>query len=278
MNIAVSSGKGGTGKTLISTSLTLSYPGSTYIDMDVEEPNGAIFIKPEIEKRIRFTVPIPEFNENTCTFCGKCAEACVYNAISVIPQANKILFFNELCHNCGVCSFVCPVPGTIVEKPKEIGTIKIGNNNRFIEGILDIGVPSAVPLISGMKKYFPKKGITIIDSPPGTSCPVVETVKDSSFVILVTEPTPFGLNDLELALEVVRDLGKPHGLVVNKHDKNNNSAREFAKEKGVKILLEVPFSRRIAQAYSKGKPLIDSNPEYRDTFKKLIERISAGTV
>ncbi|MCD6121658.1 MAG: ATP-binding protein [Spirochaetales bacterium] len=278
MNIAVSSGKGGTGKTLVSTSLALSYTGSTYIDMDVEEPNGAIFINPEIQKTIRFTVPIPEFNENTCTFCGKCAEACVYNAISVIPQAKKILFFNELCHNCGVCKFVCPVQGTIVEKPKSIGTINIGNSNHFIEGILDIGIPSAVPLISGMKKYFSGKGITIIDSPPGTSCPVVETVKDSDFVILVTEPTPFGLNDLELALEVIRDLGKPHGIVVNKHDKNNTSARKFAEKRGVKILLEIPFSRKIAEGYSQGIPLINSKPEYRDIFKKLIEKISAGTV
>ena len=278
MNIAVASGKGGTGKTLISTSLALSYSGSAYIDMDVEEPNGAIFIKPEIEKSIRFTVPIPEFNENTCTFCGKCAEACAYNAISVIPQAKKILFFNELCHNCGVCSFVCPVPGTIVEKPKEIGTINFGNNNRFIEGILDIGIPSAVPLINGIKKYFPKQGITIIDSPPGTSCPVVETIKESSFVILVTEPTPFGLNDLELALQVVRDLKKPHGLVVNKHDENNDIARKFAREKGLKILLEVPFSRKIAEGYSRGIPLLDSIPQYRDVFKDIIKKISAGTV
>ncbi len=275
MKIAIASGKGGTGKTLISTALALSNKGSAYVDMDVEEPNGAIFIKPRVERELRYTVPIPKFDLNICTFCGKCAEACVYNAISVIPQAKKVLFFEELCHSCGVCNFVCPARGAIVEVPREIGTIKIGNGGSFVEGILDIGVPSSVPLLSGMKKYYPDNELIFIDSPPGTSCPVVETVKDANFVILVTEPTPFGLNDLGLALEVVRELKKPHGIVVNKHEDSNTSAREFAKEHGVEILLEVPFRRDIAEAYSEGVPLVDVDPSFVNRFKEVVEYIKS---
>ena len=273
MKIAIASGKGGTGKTLISTALALSNDGSAYVDLDVEEPNGAIFIKPTVERELRYTVAIPKFDLNICTFCGKCAEACVYNAISVIPQAKKVLFFEELCHSCGVCNFVCPARGAIVEVPREIGTIRIGNNGRFIEGILDIGVPSSVPLLSGMKKYYPDNELIFIDSPPGTSCPVVETIKDADFVVLVTEPTPFGLNDLELALEVVRELEKPHGMVVNKHEEKNNSAREFADKHGVEILLEVPFRRDIAEAYSRGIPLINVDSSFREKFKNLVSYI-----
>ncbi len=273
MKIAIASGKGGTGKTLISTALALSNEGSSYVDMDVEEPNGSIFIKPAIEKELRYTVPIPKFNLDICTFCGKCADACVYNAISVIPQAKKILFFEELCHSCGVCNFVCPARGAIVEVPREIGTIKIGNGGDFLEGVLDIGVPSSVPLLSGMKKYYPKNDLVFIDSPPGTSCPVVETIKDADFVILVTEPTPFGLNDLELALEVVRELRKPHGIVVNKHEETNTSAREFAREQGVEILMEVPFRRDIAEAYSRGISLIEIDSSFKDKFKRVVENI-----
>ncbi len=273
MKIAVASGKGGTGKTLVSTAFALSNESSAYVDMDVEEPNGAIFIKPKIDDELRFSVPVPKFDLNICTFCGKCADACVYNAISVISQAKKVLFFEELCHSCGVCNFVCPERGAIVEVPREIGTIRIGNEGNFLEGILDIGVPSSVPLLSGMKKYYPDNELVFIDSPPGTSCPVVETVKDSDFVVLVTEPTPFGLNDLDLALDVVRELGKPHGIVVNKHDDKNSQARDFAKSRGVEILLEIPFSRDIAEGYSKGIPLVEVEPSFKTRFKELVDYI-----
>ncbi len=273
MKVAVASGKGGTGKTIVSTSLFLSVNDAAYIDMDVEEPNGAIFISPEIEREERFSLPVPSFNENICTFCNACAEACVYSAISVIPQAKKVLFFEELCHSCGVCKYVCPEPGAIVEVPKEIGTIRVGNNGNFVEGTLDIGIPSAVPLISGIKRYIPDNDVVILDSPPGTSCPVVETLKDSDYVILVTEPTPFGINDLSLALDIVRELEKPHGIIVNKHNEKVSLAREFARSKDVEILLEIPFSRKVAEGYSKGIPLVDIEPEYRSNFKDLIERI-----
>ncbi len=278
MKIAVASGKGGTGKTIVSTSLALAVSDAVYVDMDVEEPNGAIFIKPEISKEIRFTVPIPEFYEDKCIFCRKCEQACVYNAISIIPQTKKILFFEELCHNCGVCKYVCPVEQAIIEKPKSIGTIRIGEKAqlKFIDGILDLGIASAVPLLSGMKKYIPDSDMVIVDSPPGASCPVVEVVKDSDFVLMVTEPTPFGLNDLEIALGIVKEMKKPHAIIVNKHESNNSLARTFAKERGEKIIMEIPFEREIAENYAKGIPL--SNNEYKEQFLKLIDNIKEGKI
>ncbi|NIA23218.1 MAG: 4Fe-4S dicluster domain-containing protein [Proteobacteria bacterium] len=278
MKIAIASGKGGTGKTIVSTSLALTVGNATYVDMDVEEPNGAIFVKPEISKEIRFTVPIPEFYEDKCIFCRKCEQACVYNAISIIPQAKKILFFEELCHNCGVCKYVCPVEQAIIEKPKSIGTIRIGEKEqlKFIDGILDVGIASAVPLISGMKSYIPDDEVVIIDSPPGASCPVVEVVKDSDFVLMVTEPTPFGLNDLEIALGIVKEMDKPHAIIVNKHESNNSLARDFAKERGEKIVMEIPFDRKIAENYAKGIPLAGN--EYSEMFLKLIKNIREGNI
>ncbi len=276
MKIAIASGKGGTGKTIVSTSISMSVNNAVYVDMDVEEPNGAIFIKPEISREIRYTVPIPEFYEDKCIYCRKCEESCVYNAISIIPQAKKILFFEELCHSCGVCKYVCPVEQAIIEKPKAIGTIRIGEKNglKFIDGILDVGIPSSVPLLSGMKKYIPNDEIVIIDSPPGASCPVVEVVKDSDFVLLVTEPTPFGLNDLDIALDIVKDMEKPHAIIVNKSENNNNLAREFAEKRGEYIAMEIPFDRKIAENYSKGIPLLTE--EYKIRFKKLVEDIREG--
>ena len=276
MKIAVASGKGGTGKTIISTSIALSLDDAVYVDMDVEEPNGAIFIKPEISRDIRFTVPIPEFYEDKCIFCRKCEKACVYSAISIIPQAKKILFFEELCHNCGVCKYVCPVEQAIIEKPKSIGTIRVGVKKTlsFVDGILDVGIPSSVPLISGMKRYIPENKTVIIDSPPGASCPVVEVVKDSDFVLMVTEPTPFGLNDLDIALGIVKEMKKPHAIIVNKHETGNNLARDFAMTKGERIVMEIPFDRKIAENYAKGFPLCDS--EYKNGFVELINKILAG--
>ncbi|MEN8153447.1 MAG: ATP-binding protein [Acidobacteriota bacterium] len=281
MDIAVVSGKGGTGKTYFSTSLALTLENAGYIDLDVEEPNGYIFLKPDIKENIDFTVPIPEINEEQCTFCRKCDESCTYNAISIIPQIKKAIFFPELCHNCGVCTFVCPVEGAIREVDKKSGTIQKGvfRNGYFIEGRLNIGEPSGVPLISGIiSKHLVPDRINIIDSPPGTSCPVVESIKKSDFVIIVTEPTPFGLSDMKLILEVAKDMNKRVGVVINKDRGNDQLVKDYLKRENIPILLKIPYSVEIQKAYSKGIPLIETVPELKPKFHNVFMDIKNGKV
>lgn len=276
MYIAVASGKGGTGKTLVSTALALSAGACTYVDLDVEAPNGSIFIKPSIEKEISYTQPVPEINMEVCTFCGACAGSCAYNAIAVIPALKKTMVFSELCHSCGVCTYVCPVQGAIKEVNKEIGKIRIGRSNtvRFVEGRLNVGQPSGVPLISGIiNRHIDKNDLLVVDSAPGTSCPVVESLKKSDYVILVTEPTPFGLNDLKLTVELVNAMGKKTGIIINKNDGRQNIIHEFSKQAGIPVLLEIPYSMEIQEAYSRGIPLLESVPGMEKTFKELLDKV-----
>ena len=279
MKIAVASGKGGTGKTTVAVALSALIPDAIYVDMDVEEPNGKIFLKPKIEEKRDFTQKIPEIQADLCTYCGKCADACVYNAISIIKPLKKALFFGDLCHSCGVCSYVCPEEGAIIEKDKAIGIINFGSfakNNKinFIEGVLNVGEPSAVPLISGVNRLIrDKNALYILDAPPGTSCPVVATLEDSDYVVLVTEPTPFGLNDVKLALEIVRKLGKPHGMVVNKHDPAYTQAENFAKENNVEIIGRIPFDKSVAEAYSRGLLLGEMSANLKAELQAIISRL-----
>ena len=275
MWITVASGKGGTGKTTVAVSLALSVKNAMYVDADVEEPDGALFIKPVIKETFPYTEPIPEIHTDKCIFCGKCADACVYKAIAILKPIRKAMFFPELCHSCGLCAYVCPVKGAIEEVPKEKGKIRKGekDSHKFMEGILNIGEASATPLIRGMKKYIPKDMDVIIDAPPGTSCPVVESVEDSDFVLLVTEPTPFGLNDLELAVQIVRKMKLPFGIVVNKHEKNNNLVRTYANKEGIDILAEIPFSKEIAEAYSRGIPVVNVIPNGKELFANIFRKI-----
>ena len=279
MKIAVISGKGGTGKTYFSTSLAMSLEEADFFDLDVEEPNGHIFIKPDITDEIQYSLPVPEIDEDICTFCNKCAEACAYNALSILPQLKKALFFPELCHSCGVCSFVCPVDKALIEVDKDIGVIRRGKflRGNFIEGKLNIGEPSGVPLISGiMKNHLNPERTAIIDSPPGTSCPVVESIKKTDYVIIVTEPTPFGRSEIKLVVEIVKDLGKKTGVVINKDRGDSKDTEEFLRKSGIPAIFRIPYSLEIQKSYSKGIPLIDTVPGIEKKLKRLYEVINNG--
>jgi MinD superfamily P-loop ATPase len=279
MYIAVASGKGGSGKTLVSTSLALCAKEyeCTYVDLDVEEPNGAIFLAPEIREEIPFTLQVPEIDENICTFCETCAKSCLFNALAIIPQVKKAMFFPDLCHSCGVCTYVCPVKGALKEIPREIGKIRIGRsgNINFIEGRLQVGQLSGVPLIKGIiNNYMDMENLLIVDSSPGTSCPVVESLKKSDYVVLVTEPNPFGLNDLKLTVELVKELGKDAGIIVNKDNGKSTIIDEFASEVNIPVILKIPYSIDIQKAYSNGIPLVVSMPKTAEKFKAILEMIS----
>ena len=268
MIISVASGKGGTGKTIIATSLALCWEEGLFLDCDVEEPNAHIFLKPHINERIPVGIPVPEVDESKCSFCGKCAEVCEFNAIVVIKK--KVLFFPELCHGCGGCSYICPEKA-IKEVEREIGVVERGRSGKidFIHGILNVGEPMAPPLIRQVKRHINSGTNAIIDASPGTSCPVVEAVKESDFCLLVTEPTPFGLNDLKLAVEMLRKLTIPCGVVINCADIGDEEVERYCKDEDIPILMTIPWDRRIAEAYSRGIPLIDALPEFQNRFSQL---------
>ncbi|MGC8943038.1 MAG: ATP-binding protein [Caldisericia bacterium] len=274
MIISIASGKGGVGKTFVSTNLALSIEEENvqFLDCDVEEPNAHIFLKPQIELIEPVNVLVPEVNENKCTYCNKCSEFCAYNAILVSPK--KIVIFPELCHSCGGCSLVCTV-NAIKEIPFKIGNIYKGKyqNIDLIYGELDVTRPLAVPIIKEVKKRIDKEKIVIVDCPPGASCPVIESVKGSDFVILVTEPTPFGLHDLKIAVDVISGLKIPFGVIINRSDIGNKDLWDFLERKNITLLLEIPFNRRIAEFYSNGIPVISYMPNLKEKFKILFEKI-----
>ncbi len=248
------------------------------MDCDAEEPNAHIFLKPEIKEVKKVVIPVPEIDEKKCTYCGKCREVCAYNAIAVIKgtegKKGNILTFSNLCHGCGSCSYFCP-EGAIKEVNKEIGEVEIGNvgSMQFVHGRLNIGEAMAPPVIRQIKKYINPTRTVIIDAPPGTSCPVVETIKKSDFCVLVTEPTPFGLNDLMLAVEVLKKLKVPFGVVINRSDLGNKKTDQYCKKQNIPILMRIPFKKEIAVAYSKGEPIVKVFPEYTKNFKELFNKI-----
>lgn len=275
MIISVASGKGGTGKTTVAVSLALSLERSRpvqFLDCDVEEPNAHLFIKPSIDKTLPVFIPVPEVDEAKCTFCGKCAEVCAYNAIAVIK--NTVLVFSELCHGCGGCSLLCPEKA-IKEVGKKIGVLESGaaGDLQFVHGNLDIGQPMSPPLIRAVKKSINTKRTVIIDVPPGTSCPVIEAIKGSDFCVLVTEPTPFGLHDLRLAVETVRQLKIPLGVIINRTGLGDQKVEEYCQKERIPILMTIPFNRKIAAAYSEGIPVVEAIPAYRQEFFEIFERI-----
>jgi MinD superfamily P-loop ATPase len=274
--ISVASGKGGTGKTTVAVNLALSLDNVQLLDCDVEEPNSHIFIKPLFKRSEPVYVPIPVVDLNKCDGCGRCKEVCAYNAIAVTNK--KVLIFPELCHGCGSCTYFCP-NDALREENEEIGVVEIGEKGgiEFIHGKLNIGKMTAPPVIRAVKKHINRRRTTIIDVPPGTSCPVIAAIKDTDFVVLVTEPTPFGLNDLILAVEVTRKLGIPFGVVINRSGLGNKDTDKYCQKEDIPILMRIPFSKKIAEIYSRGDPIIKSLPEYKKKFQKLfgeIERIA----
>jgi MinD superfamily P-loop ATPase len=281
MIIAVASGKGGTGKTLVSTSLALSLGKNVrFLDCDVEEPNGAIFLKPVIKKSVKIYLPKPRVDIEKCSFCGRCAAACVYNAVAVIkPKAGKtkgsVLFFYELCHSCGACSLSCPETA-IYEEPGEKGEVETGiakNGLFFAQGRLKPSEANPVPLVKAVKRHARANKTNILDSSPGTSCPVVQAVKDTDFCLLVTEPTPFGLNDLVLAVKMAGELNVPVGVVINRSGIGDKAVAEYCRKEEIPVLMRIPYKRGIAAAYSRGIPLVESLPGYKKAFQKLFQDI-----
>lgn len=273
MVISIASGKGGTGKTTVSTNLAASLGnGVQLLDCDVEEPNSHLFLTPELKTKTSVFSLVPKIDEEKCTYCGKCAEICRFSAINII--ANTVLTFPELCHGCGGCMVVCP-ENAISDSGRELGVLETGSigNSDFAHGVLRIGEAMSPPLIKAVRKLENDDIINIIDAPPGTSCPVIAAMKDADFVLMVTEPTPFGLHDLKLAYEAVKLLGIPAGLVINRSDIGNSEVLNYANDEKLPVLLEIPFDRKIAEAYSNGRLIIDVLPEWKDKFISLFKKI-----
>jgi len=272
MIISIASGKGGTGKTTVSTNLALSIGKAQFIDCDVEEPNANIFIKAKIKEREDVSVNIPKIDENKCDYCGKCSKFCAYNALAVVPS--KILVFPELCHSCGGCGIVCPKDAVSWNK-RVIGRIEYGpaKDINFYHGLLNVGEMQAVPVIKSLKKKVNKNMNVIVDVPPGTSCPVIESISGSDYCILVTEPTPFGLHDLKLAVEVVRHLYIPFGVIINREGIGDNRVEFYCKRENIPILLKIPERKKIANLYSKGIALVNESHEWHEMFGLVFNRI-----
>jgi len=280
LKIAVASGKGGTGKTTIATSFALSIINNIsesllFLDCDVEAPNAHLFLKPQLTEEKPVEILIPEVNESLCTHCGECAKVCQFQAIAVL--GNKTLVFPQLCHGCGSCTMICPA-NAIQEIPKSIGVLQKGTAGeiKFARGVMDIGEPMAVPIIRQLKKWVAplEPQITIIDSPPGTSCPVVESIRGSDFLILVTEPTPFGFHDLKLAHQVAKDLQIPAGVIINRENGAFSELEDYCKEENLPILMRVPFRRNIAEGIAKGRNLIEILPEMSASFQNIYHQIT----
>ncbi|MDI6852091.1 MAG: ATP-binding protein [Deltaproteobacteria bacterium] len=269
MIICVASGKGGTGKTTIATNLAAALEEPVhFLDCDVEEPNAHLFLRPEMSDRLDFAVEVPQIDLNKCTLCGKCQEICQFNAVAILPET--ALTFPELCHSCGGCFLVCP-EDAVVSTRRVVGQVETGRRGMitFAHGRLRVGEAMAPPLIRRLKQEVSPHGLTIIDAPPGTSCPVVTALWGADFVLLVTEPTPFGLNDLELAVGAARELKLPCALVINRADLGDRRVQEYAARENLPVLLEIPFDREAAAAYAQGKLLVEALPRWRQWMTAL---------
>jgi MinD superfamily P-loop ATPase len=274
MILSIASGKGGTGKTTVAVNMAMSIGNVQLLDCDVEEPNVHLLLHPRISETRPVHVSIPVIDEKKCDYCGKCAEFCKFNSLFITNK--KIMFFPELCSSCGGCIFVCP-KNVINERKRSIGVLKKGFSNgvNLVYGELNVGEPMAPPIIKAVKKQMQQseRNDTIIDAPPGTSCPVIEAVHGSDYTILVTEPTPFGLYDLKIAVEVLSKLGIPFGVVINRAGIGDKKVHMFCREKEIPILLEIPYKRRIAELYSIGKPFVLEMPEWKEKFRGLLIQI-----
>lgn len=282
MNVAIASGKGGTGKTTLATNLavvgTERGRSVAYLDCDVEEPNGHLFLQPAIQDRTPVQLLNPHVLEDVCDHCGQCAQVCMFSALVWLGQ--KPLVFPELCHGCGACALACP-KHAIVERPREVGVIETGSSGpiRFVHGRLNIGEAKSPPVIHAVREAAPKVDWQIIDAPPGTSCPAVAAVRDADFVILVTEPTPFGLHDLKLAVAAMREVGVPFAVVINRADAGDERVEQYCAEEAIPVALSIPDDRRVAEAYSRGELMVTAVPEIRAALGGLwqwIEEHTAG--
>jgi MinD superfamily P-loop ATPase len=269
-------GKGGTGKTTIATNLavSLSWAGQQvqYLDCDAEEPNGHIFLKPEFESSENVTVGVPDVDMDKCNGCGKCARLCQYSAI--ICLKDEPMVFEQLCHSCGGCMAICP-EGAITERQRKIGVAEFGKSNgvHFGHGRLDIGTIQTPALIKYVKKGIMSDAVNIIDAPPGTSCPVIEAIKGTDFVLLVTEPTPFGLNDLILAVGMVRELKIPFAVAINRSDVGDDAVVKYCQEEKIEVVIQIPNDRKIAESYSRGVMIVEAMPDYKQRFLEMHDKI-----
>lgn len=277
MRISVASGKGGTGKTLVATSLALSLidleEPIQLLDCDVEEPNAHIFFPIATISEHQVSLPIPKVNYNKCQYCGKCSEVCQFNAIALMKRT--LVIFPDVCHSCGGCWHLCP-SGALEPSPREVGHVSVNQAGplRLVSGKLKLGTHISPPVVQAVRKMEDSEGIVIIDGPPGSSCPTMTAVADTDYCILVTEPTPFGLNDLSLAAEMLQVLGIPCGVIVNRDVLGNDLIDGYCQEKGLDILMRIPFQREIARSYAKGIPLVKSHPEWQEKFYQLYQKIS----
>ena len=276
MRLCIASGKGGTGKTTVATNLA-QVAGRlgrsvAYVDCDVEDPNGHLYVRPEIERIEPVTRPIPLIDRELCSGCGDCVELCQYNALAYL--ADQVLLFADLCHSCGGCRLVCPT-GAISESRTEIGQLERGAAEEiaFLNGRLKIGEAKSPPLIRAVREAAPRAELVIVDAPPGTSCPVVESLRGADLVLLVTEPTPFGLHDLKLAVDVVRQLERPFALVVNRSAPSETPTLDYCREEGIDVLGKIPDDRAIAEAYSRGELACEVSGEYRVLFENLLAEV-----
>jgi MinD superfamily P-loop ATPase len=276
MIVSIASGKGGTGKTSVAVNMALSVGNLKLLDCDVEEPNAHLLLHPEITKKETVYTSIPKIDRELCNLCGECTKFCQFNAIFVAQE--RILVFPELCHSCGGCALVCPRKAISWEKHK-VGTLNFGavDGLEVVFGELEVSKPLAIPVIKAVKNQIKNGENVILDSPPGTSCPFVETVRGSDFCVLVTEPTPFGLHDLKIAVDVLRQVAVPFGVVVNRSGLGDKKVYEYCKKEKIRLLLEIPYDRRIAELYSKGVPFISEMPEWEEKFQRLYDEI-AGLV
>jgi len=272
MIVSVASGKGGTGKTSVAVNMALSVGNVQFLDCDVEEPNAYLLLHPKLQRTEPVFTFIPHINETLCNHCGACSKFCQFNAL--FTSAEKILVFPELCHSCGGCAIVCPAKAISWEKHR-IGTLKFGSIGELalVYGELEVGKPMAVPVIKAVKNQIGKAGNVILDSPPGASCPFVETVRGSDFCVLVTEPTPFGLHDLKIAVQVLRDMAIPFGVVINRAGVGDEKVYAYCKEEGIRVLMEIPYQRKIAELYSRGVPFSVEMPEWKEKFQTLYAEV-----
>ncbi len=272
MIISVASGKGGTGKTTVATNLALSLGEAQFFDCDVEEPNANIFIKAKIKESKKVTVTIPEIDKTKCNYCGKCSEFCAYNALAVVKS--NVLVFPELCHSCDGCELICP-KDAINWCERVIGKIEHGHANGidFYHGLLNVGEMQAIPVIKALKKRVDKSKNVIIDVPPGTSCPVIESIGGSDYCILVTEPTPFGLHDLKLAVEVVKHLFIPFGVIINRDGIGDRKVERYCQKENIPVLLKIPERKKIAHLYSKGIAIVRESHEWHEMFAQVFDKI-----